>query len=185
MRKERKSAVSVLLSPLRRVFRKLWASFATMLIERAKKTPYLHIYGEDGSPYMYRYWLFRSRWLSARIHHIASHDRDPYMHDHPWSFVSVVLRGCYMEQRPLDPTHPVFNEAGVEPCGGTARGPGSICYRRACDRHRISFVGSGTYTLFILGPLVQWWGFYTPAAKLYYRDYLKARSEAQQKAEPR
>lgn len=181
MRKERKTIRATLLSPIRNAFRSLWKAFGTALIERAKKTPYIHIYGEDDSPYMYRYWLFRSRWISARIHNIVSHDRDPYLHDHPWNFVSIVLRGCYMEQRPVDPAHPVFAESGTEPCYGVARGPGDICYRRACDRHRISFVSSGVYTLFIVGPILHWWGFYLPSGKLYYRDYLKMRSEARQK----
>ena len=68
----------------------------------------------DGSPYMERRTLFESEFLSARLHHIVSRDRDPHMHDHPWNFLSVVLTGGYWEARPQHPLTPTFDDFGFE-----------------------------------------------------------------------
>lgn len=133
-----------------------------------------HLYHGDGSLYMGRWQVFTTRWLSCRLHHIATADLDRHFHDHPWGFVSLVLTGGYHELRPVD----------VEPCFGDDegwelaevaqrcwRGAGSLGLRRATDRHRVQEVLPDTYTLFFYGPKRQWWGFYTPDGKVYWRDY--------------
>lgn len=142
------------------------------VIALAIRKPYRkgHIYGPDGSLYMRRFSLFETRWLSARVHHIAREDNDRHMHDHPWSFASWVLRGSYIERRPME-TNPCF-VGDSELTYATARGTGSVAFRRATDRHLISQVAPDTWSLFIYGPVRQWWGFYTPEGKVYFADYL-------------
>lgn len=159
------------------------------LINRAKRTPYFHLQHGDGSEYMARWWLVPYRHLHAlawwrnplgwllqqfdiavRVHHIATADLDRALHDHPWDFISVVLRGGYLEARPRN-ISPCFEGHGTEDSFYTERCTGSIGYRRATDRHRIISVKPNTYTLFITFKKVQWWGFYTPMGKVYYRDY--------------
>lgn len=151
----------------------MWNWIADKLIERAKRTPYAHLYHADGSAYMKRYWLLGEdfKWpFAVRIHHICTPDYDRHMHDHPWSFVSVVLRNWYIEHRPLT-ISPCFGDQ-VEDFYITSRRTGSIAFRRATDRHSIHVVpAGGTWTLFISFRKVQWWGFYTPKGKIYYRDY--------------
>ena len=154
--------------------------FSNWLIKRAKKTPYRkgHLYHTDGSTYMERYALFETRWLSARVHWIATADIDLHLHDHPWSFVSYLLRGGYTENRPktIEPSF-ITNLGNIEEQTRTYR---SVDYRRwawrhSTDRHRISHVYPNTWTLFIYGPIRQWWGFYTPAGKVHFLDYLLRR----------
>jgi hypothetical protein len=161
----------------------LFSRFADWLIERAKRRPYRkgHLLHADGSLYMGRYCLFESRWLSARVHHIATADLDRHMHDHPWNFVSLVLRGGYLELRPAT-LEPCFELAtrwwGLEWDGelqeqwiACPRTAGSVAFRRATDRHRVSLVSPSTWTLFVYGPALQWWGFYTPQGKIHWKDY--------------
>lgn len=159
----------------------MFKKLANRIIEAAKKRPYRkgHIYNKDGSLYMGRYSFFETKWLSCRVHHIAAPDDGRAMHDHPWSFLSIVLRGWYIEERPLDPYHPVFLDTTMsESTHWTNRKAGSIAWRHACTRHWISTVsnedfGGECWTLFIYGPLRQWWGFFTPRGKVYWQDYLK------------
>lgn len=151
----------------------MWNWLVDRLIEFAMRTPYTHLHHADGTPYMERYWLIGDDWkwwFAVRIHHICTPDYDRHLHDHPWSFVSVILRGWYIERRPLS----------IAPCFGgqeedyytTSRKAGSVAFRRATDRHSISIVpAGGAWTLFISFRKVQWWGFYTPGGKVYYRDY--------------
>lgn len=143
---------------------------ADRLIRRALRTPYFHLLHDDGSLYMERYWLFRSRWLSARIHHLCTPDYDRHLHDHPWTFLSVVLRGGYVELRPAD-IEPQFYDDGIEPAVVGARKAGSVAIRFATDRHLIQHVEPDTWTLFITLSKVQWWGFHTPRGKVHWRDY--------------
>lgn len=148
-------------------------NFITRLLLRFAK-PYSkgHLFHADGSAYMERFTLFETRWLSARIHHIVSPDWDRDMHDHPWDFVSVILSGGYIEERPTPSFHkPQWLEDGSESRRGRYRASPSIALRHATDRHLISYVEPETWTLFVYGPLRQWWGFYTRAGKIYWRDY--------------
>jgi hypothetical protein len=142
------------------------------LIARAQRTPYFHLTG-----YMERWWLFGSRrtndaaldrpWpITARIHHILRSDNDRHLHDHPWWNISIVLRGGYWEWTPKNPRDP----AG--PQVKTWRGPGSIVFRRASAVHRLELpAGTSTWSLFVMGPKSQAWGFYTPDGKVHWRDY--------------
>jgi len=166
------------------------------IIKHAKKTPYFHLYHDDGSLYMERYWLspfadakepgcyiaeFRTNpfvWclqkfgLAMRLHFIATPDIDRHMHDHPWSFLSIVLDGWYIEARPWRIEPCFLPGSGVEPRHFIMRKRGSIAFRRATDRHTIDDIPvGGVWTLCITWPKCQWWGFYTPDGKVHWRDY--------------
>lgn len=145
---------------------------ANVIINRSLRTPYRkgHIYGPDGSLYMRRYALFESKWLSARVHHIVREDRDRHMHDHPWTFFSVVLRGGYLERRPVT-LERCFNGGETETYHTAYRKAGSVAIRLPTDRHQISKVEPDTWSLFVYGRLRQWWGFYTPEGKVHWKDY--------------
>lgn len=141
------------------------------LIRRAKRTPYLHLFHADGSPYMERYWLLDTRWLSIKVHWIATPDYDRHMHDHPWWFASLVLRGWYIEDRPHSRV-PYFWNDGREFCYHVVRSPGSFAYRAIGERHRVSTVSpGGVWTLFINGPRARKWGFHTETGWVYWKDY--------------
>lgn len=151
----------------------MWSWLSSLVIRRAQRRVYTggHLYHADGSLYMGRWSLFESSWLQVRVHHLATPDLDRHLHDHPWNFVSVVLEGGYAESRPVA-VDPCFNgDAGAEDCWLTLRTAGSLASRRATDRHRITNVLPGTYTLFFTGPKLQWWGFFTPQGKVWWRDY--------------
>lgn len=136
-----------------------------------------HIHGTDGSLYMGRWELFETRWIEARVHHITRPDLDREMHDHPAGFLSLVLKGWYDEALPstIDPCWDWRH--GNEFFTETRRRTWSIAYRPATARHRITRVSEGgVWTLFILvGGRKQWWGFYTPAGKVHWKDYLAVR----------
>lgn len=149
----------------------IFAALASWLIARAKRTPYFHLHHADGTLYMERYWLLQTRWANARVHCIHTADLDRHMHDHPWSFISVVLRGFYLEHRPRE-IEPIFFKDGAEWRTGLFRRVGSFAFRRATDRHRITTVScGGVWTLFITFPKRQWWGFYTPSGKIHWKNY--------------
>lgn len=134
--------------------------------------PYSSLYHADGSLYMERFHVMERRGNlgSIRLHHICTEDRDDAMHDHPFSFYTLILTGGYLEARP-EQRDPCFSFDGRELAVATWRRPGSVAYRHACDRHKITYVKQDTWTLVFAGPLRQWWGFYTPIGKIFWREY--------------
>lgn len=58
------------------------------------------IHRGDNKPYLVRYNLFECELFSIKIHHILLSD-DDCQHDHPWSFISVILWGGYTEHRTI------------------------------------------------------------------------------------
>lgn len=114
-------------------------------------------------------WLLQRFDIAARVHHILRSDdgRDP--HDHPWSFVSIVLRGRYVETQ--------YDERGEMRCR-VVRKAGSIAFRPAGSWHRIDLLeGETAWTLFITGRYQHGWGFNVGGVKVPYREYLEAKRE--------
>lgn len=139
---------------------------ADWLIKRAQRTPYLHLEG-----YMNRWWLFnptpplnggrgrRFEWLpSIRIHHILRADQDRHEHNHPWDARTIILKGCYVEQR--------GSKIDVLLAGDTRR-------IDADTFHRIRLVSQGgVWTLFISWKYQHTWGFKTEEGFVPWREYL-------------
>lgn len=111
---------------------------------------------------------------AARLHNICTADLDREMHNHPWSFISIVLRGGYTERRPLY-ENPEFDAFwGDEPGYIVRRKVGSIAFRSHNDRHRIVHVERDTWTLILMGPKRQTWGFFTAAGFVNWREFSSA-----------
>lgn len=156
---------------------KLSEAFVEKLIARAKRTPYFHLPG-----YMERFWLLpyrrlRKRWwtrvfvpgFAARIHHILRSDGDRHFHDHPWNFLTIILKGGYWEIKPVfDKSNLLTGETRVwHPAG-------SIRFVRAKTWHRLELPpGQTAWTLFITFGYRQKWGFLIdPKYKMHYQEYL-------------
>ncbi len=59
--------------------------------------PKVEIRGPDGTLYMTRWVLFKGFWFRIYLHHLHRSDFDRHLHDHPWPFVSFLLKGRYTE----------------------------------------------------------------------------------------
>ena len=158
---------------MREFFWRLLAEFlsmpgtATWIIQRAQRTPYVHL---DG--YMMRWWLFnpydvemswwRKRLPSIRVHHILRADTDQHMHDHPWDARTIILRGAYVES--------YLHRGG----SFTAfRTPGDTRAIRFGEYHHIDRVYyGGVYTLFFTWKYMGTWGFLVDGKKIPWREYL-------------
>jgi hypothetical protein len=132
---------------------------ADALIRLAMRRPYRHI-----GDYMHRYWLVPESWglpFAIRINHIRKPDADPYLHDHPWNWRTVILNGWYTEE--LDDGEQKFRWVGDTRAGN------------AHELHRIIRVADeGVWTLFITGKRFNHWGFMVgdPARKISHQDYV-------------
>lgn len=134
--------------------------FVDRLIARAQRTPYVHLEG-----YMNRWWLlpYNRTGYAVRVHQFLASDHGRDLHNHPWGYTSVVLRGGYWEETFLDEATMCL--PGTDLClhGDEVRqrrwyGPGSVLVRPADSFHRIELWrrpdGSeeSCWTLFMTGP---------------------------------
>lgn len=130
------------------------------------------IKNENGEPYMNRYYLLK--WpLRIRLHEILRSDEDRDMHDHPYDFVSVMLKGGYVETTPDTPAK--------------AYGAGSIRRLKAENVHSIKLFKQchccnrsaeeqgkliTAWTLIFAGKNRREWGFHTPDGWVHWKKYM-------------
>lgn len=121
------------------------------------------VIGGPSDPYLLRWYLIpRNPVINVYLHQFLRSDDDRALHDHPWWFVSLILKGEYAE---------------ITEGGWTLRRAGSIAFRRAQWRHRVQLMeeltvgdlGNGggpiirclpCWTLIVTGRRSRSWGFW-------------------------
>jgi hypothetical protein len=117
------------------------------------------------SEYITRLHVVKTPWWAICVHWINKPDPEPYLHDHPVSFLSVILRGGYSEKVGIgilsDPWEHVFK---IERRNWFNWVPSS-------HKHTICAVDPNTVTLCFMGPKTREWGFTTPDGWKFWKDY--------------
>ena len=90
------------------------------------------------------------------------------VHDHPWPYFTLILRGGYYEWIPQ------FDQDGKLSCEVRKwRGPGHFRICRPTSYHRIELKeGVTAWTLFMPGPQKQEWGFLVKNKWIHNEEYL-------------
>lgn len=126
-----------------------------------------------GADYMHRYYIFLKdrKWFpfNVTLHKIVRSD-DPIMHDHPWAFMTLILKGGYWEHTPH------FNSEGKQFAELIKwHGPGSIIYHKASEYHWLELdQNKPTTTLFFMGSQKRDWGFLLNNKWVQHETYLKS-----------
>ena len=98
--------------------------------------------------YLTRLRIVQTPWAAIYLHRIGTPDSRPTLHDHPWNFVAVVLRGGYRECRDYSGIAHVIRRVNV---------------KRATDLHWIdSLDRTPTWTLVFTGRRKREWGYVDP-----------------------
>jgi hypothetical protein len=157
-----------------------------LLLKLSDHLPARHIKGENGEPYLERYFVARAFGCELFLHRFLASDPDRGFHNHPWRWaVSLVLSGRYVEF--------IWS-----PDGGYRqrwREPGRMAAFGARHLHRVVLPASEKecWTLFLTGPRLIGanWGFITlidvagGAAAWIFRPYLKSPSPDWHRTAPR
>lgn len=128
----------------------------------------------ENEPYLERYYLFlrdRERFpFNIFLHKFLKSDPDD-VHDHPWPYATVILKGGYWEWIPHFDT--VGRKTGEYQVW---RGPGHFRVSKANSFHRIELDPDITaWTLFMPGPKQRDWGFLVQNKWIQWEQYLKQR----------
>ena len=128
----------------------------------------------ENEPYLERYYLFlkeRDRFpFNVFLHKFLKSDPDD-VHDHPWPYATLILKGGYWEWIPI------FDSVGRK-TGEIQhwRGPGHFRTCSATSYHRIELDPNITaWTLFMPGPKQREWGFLVKNKWVQWQEYLQQR----------
>jgi hypothetical protein len=131
----------------------------------------------DNEPYLERYYVFlrdRSRFpFNIFVHKFLKSDPDD-VHDHPWPFFTVILKGGYWEWTPT------FNSKGEKIAEISKwHGAGSFRTAGANTYHRIELDPDiECWTLFMPGRKKRDWGFLVKNKWVQWEQYLAQRKTA-------
>lgn len=103
------------------------------------------------TPYIRRLHLVHTPLGGVMLHFFGGPDPQRDRHDHPVDFLSIVLRGSYVEERPVPGGFGMVRERTVR----------WFNLMRATGIHRITRVAPKTTTLVFYGPSKRVWGFHT------------------------
>lgn len=116
-----------------------------------------------GDRYLLRWYVIpRNPFLNVYLHQFLHDDEDRALHDHPWWFVSVMVRGCYYE---------------LTQTNFTQRVTPSIAYRKPEHAHRVVLQKDvdnkpiPCWTLVITGRVVRDWGFHCPQGWRHWKEF--------------
>jgi hypothetical protein len=128
----------------------------------------------ENEPYLERYYLFlreRERFpFNVFLHKFLKSDPDD-VHDHPWPYATLILKGGYWEWIPHFDT--VGRKTGEYQVW---RGPGHFRISKANSFHRIELDPDITaWTLFMPGRKCRDWGFMVKNQWIQWEQYLKQR----------
>lgn len=130
------------------------------------------INGRERCPtYLYRWTLFQwAKHFSIYLHHFVGDDWSRDLHDHPKRFISIGLRGWYIEETP---TH------------------GKRIYRAPWIRtfpathiHRLAVPSKNCWTLVIVLKPVREWGFWHFGEFIPWRSYVNSKRADERKTCP-
>lgn len=109
-------------------------------------------YDGDGN-YLTRWRIVQTPWFALYLHRFDGPDPRSTLHDHPWNFLAVVLRGGYVERR-LNPQTMTVNESH------RVRWVNRV---RTHDAHAIMrLLRVPTWTLLLVGRRQRTWGYFEP-----------------------
>ncbi len=146
------------------------------------------IYRHDKDPYMIRYTLLTCKWFSIKIHKILLSDYDCH-HDHPWSFITFILKGGYVEHRTKwvrisdMPNGSIYQKHIIDLEGervglqsSRLYSRWSLLYRTAEYTHQLE-IHQPVWTFVITFKKVRQWGFWTKLSGwLHWKDYSQSNS---------
>lgn len=124
------------------------------IINRVTRRAPDFVIGSHENPYLLRWWILpRNRFLNVYVHRFLRSDDDRALHDHPWSNLSVLLRGRYLE-------HTIA--AGGINVRHERVAPAFKFRPSGAHAHRLELIDGECWTLFVTGPRYRQWGFHCP-----------------------
>lgn len=121
------------------------------------------IRSKEGKLHFRRWELLKTKWFSIWIHGIYESDQDLHLHNHPWDFKSIVLKGSYIE----------LTEKGF-----VWQTPLKFNSRNGENFHKIyKLLTPVVYTLFFVTPTKREWGYEVNGEFITHEKYRELKKQ--------
>ena len=125
------------------------------------------IVSKQGVVHFRRWRLLQTPLFAIYIHNVAKSDDDKHMHDHPWWFAALILKGGYIEQ--------VWNKRDGETTH--LRLPGALVCHKITDFHIIELLHGPSWSIVLTGPRTHsLWGYHTRNGWMDHITYRKMKN---------
>ncbi len=111
------------------------------------------IYRYSGQKYMIRWYIIKNKYFNIMLHKILLSDHN-CCHDHPWDFISLILKGGYVEtveHNPCEMSESYRTKKIIH--------PGQIIFRKAEHRHKLDIYQT-CWSLVLRFKVKRRWGFW-------------------------
>jgi len=108
--------------------------------------------------YLYRWEVLKTRWCKVMIHHFVGDDWSRDFHDHPKNFVTVGIKGSYLEETPNGTE--IFKSPWIRKFGPH-------------HQHRVSTPWGPCWTLVFVGRQLRDWGFWHDGKWYHWKKYVE------------
>lgn len=108
----------------------------------------------DDKIYFTMWILFSCKWFQVRIHRIIKMN-DTCLHDHPWGFITLILKGGYVEY--TEKKSRILH-------------PGRIIYRGSNFKHRLE-IHQKSWSLNLMFPTRKEWGYFVNGTFVKWDQY--------------
>jgi len=141
--------------------------------------------------YLRRFYIFNPknvhRFGKIYLHHILRSDDDRDPHQHPWPFITIILKGGYNDEQ-WNPGYEIQREEARQWApkwvprkikAWEPMFPGNIARRQASHLHRVQLFdeSQSAWTLVICGKHCQEWGFDTVSGWVHWKKYLEVTND--------
>ena len=121
-----------------------------------------------------RWIVFSCPLFGLYVHRFNRSDYASALHDHPWPFIAVVIKGGYWEHH---------DQTADGKAVRVFQSPGSVLFRPAAWRHRIElktdrwyqptspFYTQPSWSIVFIGPRQRPWGFWLPTGWCWWRRH--------------
>lgn len=134
--------------------------------------------GQGGCYFVRRWTIETPAGRGLRLHHFLPDVEEMVPHDHPWWFITFVLRGGYVD---------VTTREGREVKRDVIRAP-SVRFRGRSHEHRTITYAGGAWTVIINGASGRKWGFWPAVGRWMpwtdFRDSGLGRAACEPSSEP-
>ena len=123
------------------------------------------IKSKGGVIHFQRWMVLDTLWFKIYLHKLSRSDTDKHMHDHPWNFISLILKGSYEEFTLKKPYWDKFVKKTYS--------VGSVIKHNHTDAHKITLLTPDVWTLVFIGSKRFDWGYQTEKGWMSNKEYRK------------
>ena len=130
------------------------------------------IVSKEGVVHFRRYRLLDTPWLRIYIHNLLVSDEDKHMHNHPWSFFTLLLKGSYEQ------LFYIKSKVGAD-CGGTIKMYERDSFTMGKNAyHKITLLTPTAWTLFFAYGKKSSWGYLLDdKSHIDFKDYRSLKND--------